>query len=188
MVIIGETILIVGTLIFLGVQIWVERDNAKKELRSYISVQLAYDFPIESGKINKVPLRIVNAGQTPAYKMALHARGFQATPGKAVEWEWAFAPKENIREKIGYLPDVAYRTFDTDYPITASDLAPGQLHLFVVGIAYYNDIYDKPHWVTFCMWWSRESFAPDRGTYCDKYNETDETQPTPPKDQPIVVR
>ena len=163
-------------------------DTAEKELRSYISIQLAHEIRVESGKINEVRLRIVNVGRTPAYRIALGVKAFQGRPGMVTEWEWTFPPKDEIENKIGYLPADAYHKFKTVDPITADSLVPGQLRLFIVGITYYDDIYDKPHWATFCMWWTRESFAPDKATYCDKYNETDETQPTPPREEPIVLR
>lgn len=168
-------------------QVEVARDTARKELRAYLFVELAESISREFEQFDRARLRFNNGGQTPAYRLACDVRIFPAHPKVGESWTWTFDPRDNLTCRIGVLAETASRFFDADDPITTDDLIEGERHLFVVGVIYYDDIYREPHWITFCMQWSRDNLTPEGAAYCNVYNETDETLPDLPKSGPLVT-
>lgn len=168
-------------------QVDIARDTARKELRAYLFIELAENISRESEQFERVRLRFNNGGQTPAYRLACDVRAFTEHPKVGESWTWTFPQRNNLMCRIGVLAKTASRFFKTDGPITTDGLIEGERHLFVVGVIYYDDIYAKPHWITFCMQWSRDNLTPEGATYCNVYNETDETLPDLPKRGPLVA-
>ncbi len=190
----ASTILLVLTLAIAGIaarfawqQVEVARDTARKQLRAYLFVELAESISREFEQFNRARLRFNNSGPTPAYRLACDVKIFPERPKVGESWEWTFPRRDDLTCRVGVLAETASRFFKAKDPITIDDLIEGEHHLFVVGVIYYDDIYREPHWVTFCMQWSRDNLTPDGTTYCNVYNETDETLPELPKRGPLVI-
>ena len=177
--------------------------NAHRQLRAYVSVELAEPLSLDQG-FNSVRLSLVNNGATPAVNVVAMARVFPAVPYYVETPDgrvWNFPAKyvstqagptdetHYTRSKtIGVLTRTASDSFwvDDHRLIGAGDLIKGQRHLVIVGAIYYDDTFGESHWSVFCLQWSPENLRPDGAAYCNNYNETDATRPEMPLRGPLV--
>lgn len=160
--------------------------DARLNLRAYVTAELADPIPQDGLPVTAIRLRFRNGGQTPAYRLAYNVRVFQERRNVGESWTWQFPERDLLENRIGVLADTAAIPVRTDYPINFGNIGESSLSFFVVGVIYYFDIYNIPHWTSFCFVWSENNITPDSATYCNAYNETDETLPQHPRTGPLI--
>lgn len=151
------------------------RDTTRRELRAYVSVELARVISIGENGINHIPLAIVNSGQTPAFNLTFDSLSFQATPENFAKQKLEPALREFVPLGIGFIPRQTSRTrsFATKFPINPEAMRTGTHRLYSIGRIFYDDAWGDEHWVKFCIWWGSDGFAPKDATYCNRFNDTD---------------
>jgi hypothetical protein len=163
--------------LFTGWGVHVSKETAQKQLRAYVYVGGNNQIEVEAGKINKIPLDIVNVGQTPAINVAVFSRGFRELNKTANSWEWNPSPEVLCKDtskasaNIGYIPRKVRKEFQTDQPLTIDDDIAKLAHIYALGTVCYEDIYSQKHWVRFCLQWPAKNVGNEPAA-CDKHNDT----------------
>ncbi len=172
-------------------QVEVSKAVARNELRAYLSIEPA-SAPIKDsqGRIEVVPVRIFNSGQTPANKLAQRMGAFVATPLRRDEWQVRKTRKESAPLDLGFL--AGNGKVIRDIPIITKDAKTGNIsrifptpeyikdggrRLYAVGQVFYRDIFGRDHWTTFCFWWSPQMLSADDARYCKDDNDTEPPEP-----------
>lgn len=148
--------------------------NAQKSyevgLRAYLGV-VSDGAPILNADPSRIPLKIVNYGNTPAYRIYYAVRGFQEDPKvHADKYRWTFTILPPI---LGYLTREFGKEFPADYRIAREAVEDGsRLRLYVEGIVIYSDIYGDRYFTQFCLRYTSKSLdGLEPAEYCEKDNE-----------------
>jgi hypothetical protein len=151
------------------------KKTARAELRAYLSVEPARTVPIVEGRITRIPLKIVNSGKTHAFDLTFDDLNFQATPERFEKQDLIFAPRDFRPLGIGFVPRQTsrIRLFTTNHAIDPEAMRKGTHRLYSTGKIFYDDVWGDVHWVTFCIWWGTNGFAPEDAAYCNRHNDTD---------------
>ncbi len=146
--------------------------------RAWVNIKFKPD-DVEAGKPLRGTLKVVNTGKTPAKKIS------------GIASLQIVASNKSPNQKEGILKDTTFsgllfpgdellfnlksRDDKSDLALSKTDLEDlrsGKAYIAVLGKIGYEDIYDTPHWIKFCLW---KDFA--SGTYsaaeCVNFNETD---------------
>lgn len=145
--------------------------------RAWINVKLQID-QIEAGQPLHGTVKVVNTGKTPAKKVAGTASVQKVANNKSPKLEGLLIRTvfSALIPPGGELPlSVTSQDDKSVINLTKTDiedLRSGKAYIAVLGKLWYEDIYDTPHWIKYCLW---KDFSP--GTYsaaeCVNSNETD---------------
>lgn len=144
---------------------------ARSEQRAWVGAECCKG-DLEVGKPFDVSVYLKNSGRSPAIEFRAWAT---AEPKKAGEKPTftRFATRTPSRGIL--VPNAVYK-IDVN-PAKGKDMGEvpvqaiktGKIKIYIYGRANYKDIFGRPHWVTFCSYFTTD------GKYivCDTHNETD---------------
>ncbi|MBX3121206.1 MAG: hypothetical protein KF784_19270 [Fimbriimonadaceae bacterium] len=142
---------------FAGVQAWISNDTAKRQLRAYVSVDLAkIEDPACPGCVPSAVITFKNYGLTPAYR-------WQAWDGVMIgetfdEEHWNVTNPDALPQGGGTKgilgPGQTTRTEVRNKalrltPHQVQELDDGRLTLFFFGYIRYWDAFDREQWTTY---------------------------------------
>jgi hypothetical protein len=131
-----------------------------------------------------------NTGKTPARKVDMIAQGQTLRIFETLD----FATQVLVAAKAHKLGDVllppnasasqTLRTTSGENLVSETELQDyknGNPRFIVYGQATYNDIFDRPHWLTFCSYLGYEKDEPADNQwswkYCEEHNDTGDGSP-----------
>jgi hypothetical protein len=153
--------------------------------RAWLGVESIRPEPLipEIGKTFVVTMKVRNTGKTPARKITSRGRGEPVPKGGKPNFFY-----ENIEPFAAHLmpggessvPIAPMTVPGTNTSVVVNKdirdgLIAGTITVFVHGRLEYEDIFGKPHWVTYCA----SLFVPFNGQlgFCPDHNDTDDYQP-----------
>lgn len=146
--------LLAGTLLIQAWQLWVIRDQEKRQLRAYVIAGITKPLTLAPEKPVTAYLLAQNVGQTPVKDLSVRATIFTG----ALESVYHSLPSDDR------LPVIQARAFfgkDYDLKITSLenlkqtviDQVGKSVFIVFVGVMTYKDVFDKVHHTQFCRYW-----------------------------------
>lgn len=183
---ITDTLLVIFTgLLFVATwRLWKATDRlvtgaeatAQRELRAYVSVD-PFDIKDDKGINipNKVAVRILNSGKTPAHKLS------QWTGSEIKEFPLLSELKKpssdlQIGLSVSVLNPQSERLMIVEYPVDnmireMAKVENGQTAFYVWGEVHYCDIFDTEHITKFAFYIGKDGLRYHRLAYCATGNE-----------------
>jgi hypothetical protein len=131
------------------------QDAMRLDQRAWVAVKDAHGPPLEPVVV------FINTGRTPGRNVVAYPSIMYALKGVIPDFDVDAAPK-----RLGLLSPGTEREIDSNTAVP--DLEQRDLYIF--GKITYDDVFRKPHWVTYCL-----RLSDDRKLYqfCEKHNDTD---------------
>lgn len=154
----------------------------RQDQRAWINIR-SRTQPIAENKPLKAKLTILNTGKTPAKRVIQKIVIQKVSSHESPTFTYSvfynnFSPiiNPNTARKIDVTMLTKEKSNPLDPPILTKadvdEINSGNAYVVVFGKIAYFDIYDIPHWITFCFWKAWRT-----GTYptrpCSEYNEID---------------
>ena len=159
----------------------IARDTARRELRAYVTVEVAKLQTFEVGKRISAQLKINNVGTTPMYKaFQISGIGMGPYPYPDEETAWATMTIEDARKnypiKQFYLGRSGNLEKESGFVMSEEDrnaILSGDRRVYIYGSLFYDDIFEQTHRTTFCWYWAGDQTATMTAQQYEKYNDAD---------------
>ena len=166
---------------FVGYPTWqeyVSQQEAKLELRAYVTVRALGPPALKEGVSPRVRETIQNTGRTPAYNDSIQAFITVADYPLIKSFERVTCPPDDSQPDkrkwfVGKVPrpETVRETSLTAAEITAIQTA--QSALYYHGSVCYRDIFHDSHRTDFCMFWKWDAGRVSPSLPCDQGNTSD---------------
>jgi hypothetical protein len=155
----------IGTLVV----IWLQFRHMRLEQRAWVSIERPRIVGTKSNQL-KIGVRLRNTGRTPAKGVVRFMDITLEKPGKRPN----FVFTEPVGANTIIFPNgeiAAYKTLDCDNE-TVRQINSRDLSIWAHGKVVYRDIFEREHWVTFCI--VKETIGESFKAHTE-YNEIDNT-------------